>query len=255
MAQPEDTPARPGRRIARRSDRALAIGGRFVTRLRVARPTAARAPGEAGMGRPSVVALALESCGAPGQVDRPSHRVNGLLEERCLGPHEVGRLLERAGRLAERLGLLSQRGAALLEQIEYGVRGREGVTHHLTLEPALALEHLLDELRLVLQRREQLTWKLPPAGSRHGGREEGLHRRLPLADQIVATDLGHRTTVRDSASPLLVGNHSGGNVAPDTLVFATAFTRRFGTRGRSSSSPTSSSWPRRGSGSSGGTGR
>lgn len=54
---------------------------------------------------------------------------------------------------------------------------------------------------------------------------------------------------------LLVGNHSGGNVAPDTLVFATAFTRRFGTRGRSSSSPTSSSWPRRGSGSSGGTGR
>ena len=27
---------------------------------------------------------------------------------------------------------------------------------------------------------------------------------------------------------LLVGNHSGGNVAPDTLVFATAFIRRFG---------------------------
>jgi 1-acyl-sn-glycerol-3-phosphate acyltransferase len=29
---------------------------------------------------------------------------------------------------------------------------------------------------------------------------------------------------------LLVGNHSGGNVAPDTLVFAAAFVRRFGTR-------------------------
>jgi 1-acyl-sn-glycerol-3-phosphate acyltransferase len=29
---------------------------------------------------------------------------------------------------------------------------------------------------------------------------------------------------------LLVGNHSGGNVAPDTLVFATAFIRRFGAR-------------------------
>jgi 1-acyl-sn-glycerol-3-phosphate acyltransferase len=29
---------------------------------------------------------------------------------------------------------------------------------------------------------------------------------------------------------LLVGNHSGGNVAPDTIVFATAFIRRFGTR-------------------------
>src|SRR5690242_16774472 len=29
---------------------------------------------------------------------------------------------------------------------------------------------------------------------------------------------------------LLVGNHSGGNVAPDTLVFAAAFIQRFGTR-------------------------
>ena len=29
---------------------------------------------------------------------------------------------------------------------------------------------------------------------------------------------------------LLVGNHSGGNVAPDTLVFTAAFIRRFGTR-------------------------
>ena len=29
---------------------------------------------------------------------------------------------------------------------------------------------------------------------------------------------------------LLVGNHSGGNVAPDTLVFAAAFVRRFGAR-------------------------
>lgn len=29
---------------------------------------------------------------------------------------------------------------------------------------------------------------------------------------------------------LLVGNHSGGNVAPDTLVFTTAFIRRFGAR-------------------------
>ena len=27
---------------------------------------------------------------------------------------------------------------------------------------------------------------------------------------------------------LLVGNHSGGNVAPDTLVFTAAFIRRFG---------------------------
>ena len=29
---------------------------------------------------------------------------------------------------------------------------------------------------------------------------------------------------------LLVGNHSGGNVAPDTLVFTTAFIRHFGAR-------------------------
>jgi 1-acyl-sn-glycerol-3-phosphate acyltransferase len=33
-----------------------------------------------------------------------------------------------------------------------------------------------------------------------------------------------------SGAVLLVGNHSGGNVAPDTLVFATAFIRRFGAR-------------------------
>jgi 1-acyl-sn-glycerol-3-phosphate acyltransferase len=33
-----------------------------------------------------------------------------------------------------------------------------------------------------------------------------------------------------SGPVLLVGNHSGGNVAPDTLVFTAAFIRRFGTR-------------------------
>lgn len=33
-----------------------------------------------------------------------------------------------------------------------------------------------------------------------------------------------------SGPVLLVGNHSGGNVAPDTLVFAAAFVRRFGAR-------------------------
>ena len=41
---------------------------------------------------------------------------------------------------------------------------------------------------------------------------------------------------------LLVGNHSGGNVTPDTMVFALAFSGYFGPSGASILSSTTSSW-------------
>ena len=42
---------------------------------------------------------------------------------------------------------------------------------------------------------------------------------------------------------LLVGNHSGGNVTPDTIVFTLAFSPTSASSGPSTSSPTTSSSP------------
>ena len=53
---------------------------------------------------------------------------------------------------------------------------------------------------------------------------------------------------------LLVGNHSGGNVAPDTLVFTAAFIRRFGGQRPFFQLAGESSSPHRGSRRCGGTG-
>src|ERR1700756_1093501 len=59
-----------------------------------------------------------------------------------------------------------------------------------------------------------------------------IRERLPLM-WLVAT-LWHRGEVRglgntpDTGPVLLVGNHSGGNVMPDTMVFLTAFNTYFG---------------------------
>ena len=81
------------------------------------------------------------------------------------------------------------------------------------------------------------TW--PPPG---GGHAAGLTRRHPRWEDLTVPLIWpwlkawFRPEVRglDRIPPtgpvLLVGNHSGGNVAPDTLVFTAAFIRRFGTR-------------------------
>jgi 1-acyl-sn-glycerol-3-phosphate acyltransferase len=59
-----------------------------------------------------------------------------------------------------------------------------------------------------------------------------IRRSLPLTWPLIAA--WFRPDVRDLARipahgpVLLVGNHSGGNVAPDTLAFTLAFYRRFG---------------------------
>ena len=69
-----------------------------------------------------------------------------------------------------------------------------------------------------------------------------LTRRDPAwIDRTVPADVADAEDVVPAGGPgldripadgpvLLVGNHSGGNVAPDTLVFTAAFIRRFGTR-------------------------
>jgi 1-acyl-sn-glycerol-3-phosphate acyltransferase len=81
------------------------------------------------------------------------------------------------------------------------------------------------------------TW--PPPG---GGHAAVLARRHPRWEDLTVPLIWpwlktwFRPDVRglDRIPPmgpvLLVGNHSGGNVAPDTLVFTAAFIRRFGTR-------------------------
>jgi 1-acyl-sn-glycerol-3-phosphate acyltransferase len=59
-----------------------------------------------------------------------------------------------------------------------------------------------------------------------------IRRSLPFTWPLIAT--WFRPEIRDldrisaTGPVLLVGNHSGGNVAPDTLVFTLAFYRRFG---------------------------
>ena len=92
---------------------------------------------------------------------------------------------------------------------------------------------------------------LPRAAAQLGRRDPELIRRAtPLLWPLLRTwfrpDVRGLEHIPAEGPVLLVGNHSGGNVAPDTLVFTLAFTRRFGAQRRSSSSRTISCWPRRG---------
>jgi 1-acyl-sn-glycerol-3-phosphate acyltransferase len=81
------------------------------------------------------------------------------------------------------------------------------------------------------------TWP-PPAG----GHAAALTRRHPRWEDLTVPliwpwlkawfrpDVRGLDRIPEAGPVLLVGNHSGGNVAPDTLVFTAAFIRRFGTR-------------------------
>jgi 1-acyl-sn-glycerol-3-phosphate acyltransferase len=81
------------------------------------------------------------------------------------------------------------------------------------------------------------TW--PPPG---GGHAAVLARRHPRWEDLTVPliwpwlktwfrpDVRGLDRIPPTGPVLLVGNHSGGNVAPDTLVFTAAFIRRFGTR-------------------------
>ena len=66
-----------------------------------------------------------------------------------------------------------------------------------------------------------------------GARDPDFVRRtLPLLWALLRTwfrpEVRGLEHIPETGSALLVGNHSGGNVAPDTLVLAAAFSRRFG---------------------------
>ena len=50
----------------------------------------------------------------------------------------------------------------------------------------------------------------------------------PLLEDVVPSQVRGLERIPATGPVLLVGNHSGGNVAPDTLVFTAAFIRRFG---------------------------
>jgi 1-acyl-sn-glycerol-3-phosphate acyltransferase len=59
-----------------------------------------------------------------------------------------------------------------------------------------------------------------------------IRRSLPCTWPLIAgwfrPDIRGLARIPASGPVLLVGNHSGGNVAPDTLAFTLAFYRRFG---------------------------
>ena len=61
---------------------------------------------------------------------------------------------------------------------------------------------------------------------------EYIQRWLPLLSQVTRVRFCPRVRGLQNIPPqgpvLLVGNHSGGNVVPDTLVFILAFISRFG---------------------------
>src|SRR5687767_5358087 len=79
----------------------------------------------------------------------------------------------------------------------------------------------------------------PDAGERGGVRlperdVAWVERTVPLIWPVLKAwfrpDVRGLDRIPAAGPVLLVGNHSGGNVAPDTLVFTAAFIRRFGTR-------------------------
>ena len=68
---------------------------------------------------------------------------------------------------------------------------------------------------------------------RLGGRDPEFVRRAlpllwPLVEMWFRPDIRGLDLIPEIGPVLLVGNHSGGNVSPDTTAFTLAFVRRFG---------------------------
>ena len=88
----------------------------------------------------------------------------GPFEQLRLALHQRRGLLERPSSGLERLGLPANRGAAVREQVEDRVDGCEHTRGELPLETAFTLDHLMDELQLVLHRLQELLRHLTAPG-------------------------------------------------------------------------------------------
>ena len=169
-----------------------------------------------GAERPRLARL-LAGLDAGGRLEPPrrlAEHLDGPLEQLGLGPHRHRRLLERLGGVLHRLDLPSHGGAALLQEVEGRVERLQRAAEDLPLETTLRLEDLLEELRLPLERPEQLTRGVGAAAG--GGRDragDGLHRRLPLCNRSRS----------DTRAMIAVGGHGGpreasaGSDPPDAM--------------------------------------
>ena len=150
------------------------------------------------------------------QVDRP-------LEQVGLDFDHARRLLQCARRLAQGLGLPSQRGTALLEEIEDRVERCEGPRDEFALRALLAVEQFLHQLQLALRRGEDVPRQLslpgrrtrpsrPPTAWRPASHARGCLRRVRTSKSPFLSALGSRRWFRGNCD----GGHGGSLLCPAT---------------------------------------
>ena len=117
---------------------------------------------------------------------------------------------------------------------ETGIAGRPGRNGHVTLPEAEASEppaHRSLLTRVLREVAQQAQRRIPRADLDERD-PDFIRERLPL--MWLLASLWYRGEVRglgnipESGPVLLVGNHSGGNMTPDTIVFTLAFNTYFG---------------------------
>src|SRR5205823_10450384 len=100
----------------------------------------------------------LEAHGARRKLGRSADRADRPLEQLGLSLYDLRGVLQRSAGGFERLGLAAQHHATLLEQVEQRIERRQQLSGELLLEPALALDQLLDQFELALHLLGELPW-------------------------------------------------------------------------------------------------
>lgn len=97
----------------------------------------------------------LFDCGSD-STERVAHRGTGTVQQVGLLIHQGSELVKGRRRGAKRDCLRVQRLRSLINELQRRVQGRGGAAEKLSLEIKLALEHLLDQFGLVLQRSHEV---------------------------------------------------------------------------------------------------